>query len=47
MATGPPAGRDLPSSTKFTVPMGTPAGPGTLVVVANGIASQPVPVTIR
>jgi hypothetical protein len=35
------------SSTKFTVPSTTPAGPSTLVVVANGIASQPVPVTIR
>jgi hypothetical protein len=35
------------SSTKFTLPKTTPAGPSTLVVVANGIASQPVPVTIR
>jgi hypothetical protein len=35
------------SSTRFTIPNGTPAGPSTLVVVANGIASQPVPVTIR
>ena len=35
------------SSTQFTVPATTPAGPSTLVVVANGIASQPVPVTIR
>jgi hypothetical protein len=35
------------SSTDFTVPSTTPAGPSTLVVVANGIASQPVPVTIR
>ena len=35
------------SSTDFTVPKTTPAGASTLVVVANGIASQPVPVTIR
>jgi hypothetical protein len=34
------------SSTDFTVPSTTPAGASTLVVVANGIASQPVPVTI-
>ncbi len=34
------------SSTDFTVPPTTPAGPSTLVVVANGIASGPVPVTI-
>jgi len=36
-----------PSSTDFTVPAATPTGPSNLVVVANGIASQPVPVTIR
>jgi hypothetical protein len=35
------------SSTQFTIPSATPAGASTLVVVANGIASQPVPVTIR
>ena len=35
------------SSTEFTVPKTTPAGASTLVVVANGIASQPVAVTIR
>jgi hypothetical protein len=35
------------STTHFIVPATTPAGPSTLVVVANGIASQPVPVTIR
>jgi hypothetical protein len=35
------------SSTRFTIPSTIPAGPSTLVVVANGIASQPVPVTIR
>ena len=35
------------SSTDFTVPGTTPAGASTLVVIANGIASQPVPVTIR
>jgi len=35
------------SSTQFTVPSSTPAGRSTLVVVANGIASQPVGVTIR
>ena len=34
------------SSTKFTVPPGTPAGQSTLVVVANGIASPPSTVTI-
>jgi hypothetical protein len=34
------------SSTKFTVPPGTPAGRSTLVVVANGIASPPTTVTI-
>jgi hypothetical protein len=35
------------SSTDFQVPKSTPAGPSTLVVVANGIASQPVPITIK
>jgi hypothetical protein len=35
------------SSTKFSIPGTTPAGASTLVVVANGIASPPVPVTIR
>jgi hypothetical protein len=35
------------SSTGFTVSTTTPAGPSTLVVIANGIASAPVPVTIR
>jgi hypothetical protein len=34
------------SSTQFSIPPGTPTGPSTLVVVANGIASQPVSVTI-
>ncbi len=34
------------SSTSFTLPSTTPAGASTLVVVANGIASAPVPVTI-
>jgi len=34
------------SSTKFTLPPGTPAGQSTLVVVANGIASPPSTVTI-
>jgi hypothetical protein len=34
------------SSTKFTLPSTTPAGASTLVVVANGIASQPVPITV-
>jgi len=34
------------SSTQFTVPPGTPTGKSTLVVVANGIASSPVTVTI-
>jgi len=35
------------SSTSFTVPKSTPAGASTLVVVANGISSAGVPVTIR
>ncbi|HEY3955740.1 MAG TPA: hypothetical protein VGM53_20410 [Streptosporangiaceae bacterium] len=35
------------SSTSFTIPGTTPAGPSSLVVVANGIASSPVRVTIR
>jgi hypothetical protein len=35
------------SSTDFTIPTTTPAGASTLVVIANGIASAPVPVTIR
>jgi hypothetical protein len=35
------------SSTNFTLPATTPAGASTLVVIANGIASSPVPVTIR
>jgi hypothetical protein len=34
------------SSTQFTIPPGTPAGQSTLVVVANGIASPPVTVTV-
>ena len=34
------------SSTRFTLPPGTPAGMSTLVVIANGIASAPSPVTI-
>jgi hypothetical protein len=38
---------DAFSSTEFTVPKTTPVGASTLVVVANGIASQPVEVTIR
>ena len=35
------------SSTKFLVRKSTPAGPSTLEVIANGIASTPVGVTIR
>jgi hypothetical protein len=35
------------SSTSFTVPKSAPAGASTLTVVANGIASAPVSVTIR
>jgi hypothetical protein len=35
------------SSTRFTLPSTTPAGASTLVAVANGIASSPVPVTVR
>jgi hypothetical protein len=34
------------STTHFTLPAGTETGPGSLVVVANGIASKPVAVTI-
>jgi hypothetical protein len=34
------------SSTQFTLPPGTPPGQSTLVVVANGIASPPVTVTV-
>jgi hypothetical protein len=34
------------SSATFAVPAGTPAGPSTLVVVANGLASAPVSVTV-
>jgi hypothetical protein len=34
------------SSTNFTLPPNTPAGPSTLVVVANGIASAPSTVTV-
>ncbi len=34
------------SSTNFTLPPNTPTGQSTLVVVANGIASQPVTVTV-
>jgi hypothetical protein len=34
------------SSTRFTLPPDIPAGNSTLVVVANGIASQPVKVTV-
>jgi hypothetical protein len=35
------------SATQFTLPPGTPAGKSTLVVVANGIASAPVTVTVK
>jgi hypothetical protein len=34
------------SSTQFALPHGTPAGPSTLVVVANGIASSPSAVNV-
>jgi hypothetical protein len=34
------------STTDFTLPKTTPAGASTLVVVANGIASSPVPVSV-
>jgi hypothetical protein len=34
------------SSTDFIIPSSTPAGASTLTVVANGISSQPVPVTV-
>jgi hypothetical protein len=35
------------SSTRFTLPPGTPAGKSTLVVTANGIASAPSSVTVH
>jgi len=35
-----------PSSANFTLPLGIETGPSTLVVVANGIASIPVSVTV-
>jgi hypothetical protein len=35
-----------PSSTNFSVPAGTPAGASTLVVIGDGVASAPVPITI-
>jgi hypothetical protein len=35
------------SSTQFTIPPGTPVGPSTLVVIANGIASSPQTVIVR
>jgi hypothetical protein len=34
------------SSTKFTLPPGTPAGKSTVVVIANGIASAPMTVRV-
>lgn len=34
------------STTNFTLPASTPAGASTLVVIANGIATAPVPVTV-
>jgi hypothetical protein len=37
----------LLGSADFTVPSGAPTGPATLVVVANGIASAPVLVTVK
>jgi hypothetical protein len=39
--------RGAASSTEFTLAKGTPHGPSTLEAVANGIASAPVPVTVR
>jgi hypothetical protein len=33
-------------STQFTVPFGTPLGASELTVIANGIASEPVPVAV-
>jgi hypothetical protein len=38
---------DTASSTDFTLPSGIETGPSSLVVVANGIASKPVDVTIE
>jgi hypothetical protein len=34
-------------STNFDVPSGIGTGPSTLVVIANGIASSPVGVTVQ
>jgi hypothetical protein len=34
------------SSTNFTLPPNTPAGPSKLVVIAKGIASSPSAVTV-
>lgn len=45
--TSVPVAPGTASSTHFTIPGTTPAGPSSLVVVANGIASSPVRVTIR
>jgi hypothetical protein len=33
-------------STSFDVPSGIESGPATLVVIANGIPSQPVAITV-
>ena len=44
--TGVSVKRNAPSSAKFKVPAGTQTGASTLAVVANGIASIPVSVTI-
>ena len=37
---------DTSSSTQFTLPSSTPTGKSSLVVIANGIASHPVTVTV-
>ena len=42
----PPAGATADRGNPRWAPAGTPAGPGTLVVVANGLASAPVSVTV-
>jgi hypothetical protein len=44
--TGVSVRRKAKSSAKFTVPAGTETGASTLGMVANGIASTPVSVTI-
>ena len=41
------ANRGIPAATHFDVPAGMETGPSTLVVVANGIPSNPVQITVN